>query len=232
MVNINQVAEIGLLIGEPARTSMLCALMDGQALTATELARCANVTPQTASAHLAKLTEAGLLDMQKQGRHRYHRIASAEVARLLESVMQIAADTPRRKVTTGPRDKAMCYARTCYDHFAGRLGVAITDQLVHMQLVTFEGEAGTISTKGIEHLASFGINIDEQAGKRRTRRPICRPCLDWSERRPHIAGRVGAAICQHFLDNRLVLRKNGTRVLTVTRKGEQALKDIFQIRRL
>jgi len=229
-MNINQVAEIGLLIGEPARTNMLFALMDGQALTATELARCANITPQTASAHLAKLTDAGLLEMQKQGRHRYHRIASADVARLLESVMQIAADKPQRKIVTGPRDEAMRHARTCYDHFAGRLGVAITDQMIAMKLISFEGEAGTISPKGIDHLARFGINVDEPAGKRRTRRPICRPCLDWSERRHHIAGRVGAAICTHFLDNKLVTRKDGSRTLTITRKGEQALKDIFQIR--
>ncbi len=235
MVNTNQIAEIGLLVGEPARAAMLAALMDGQALTATELARCANVTPQTASSHLARLTSGELLKVEKQGRHRYHRLASPAIARMLEGIMQIASGTapPKRKIAPGPRDEAMRRARTCYDHFAGRLGVAITDALVTQGVIELDDEAGLIFDDGIEFLGRHGIDLTRvPPGRRVSTRPLCRPCLDWSERRPHVAGKVGASICAHFFQRKFVRRIKGTRALEVTPGGYEALRKMFGVRHL
>ncbi|MEX1152472.1 ArsR/SmtB family transcription factor [Parvibaculum sp.] len=232
MVNTNRLAEIGSLVGEPARAAMLLALMDGRALTATELARSAGITPQTASTHLARLTSADLLRMARQGRHRYHRLASPDIARLLEDIMQIASLTarPERRIATGPRDAVMRRARTCYDHFAGQLGVAITGALVTRRVIEFDDEAGLISADGIAFLARFGIGI--APGSQTSTRPLCRPCLDWSERRPHVAGKVGAAICTHFLEKKFVRRIGDTRALEITPPGIKALREMFGIRNL
>jgi DNA-binding transcriptional ArsR family regulator len=231
MVNPNQIAAIAQLIAEPARTAMLIALIDGKALTASELAQVANITPQTASGHLARLTGAALIRASKQGRHRYHRLASAEVARMLEGLMQAAAYSlpPQRKLTTGPGDAAMRRARTCYDHLAGELGVAIADALVAKGAVEFEDEAGLVTPEGLEFAARFGFDAGLGGTGRRSARPLCRPCLDWSERRPHIAGRFGAAICSRFLDQAYVHRLGNTRTIAVTPKGRTALKAIFGI---
>ena len=230
MVNPNQVAEIAQLIGEPARAAMLIALIDGKALTASELAQAAGVTPQTASGHLARLATADLLKVSKQGRHRYHRLASADVARMLESLMQTATrNLPQpRHVVTGPGDAAMRKARTCYDHLAGELGVAITDALIARGAIEFEDEAGLVTPQGLELAARFGFAPDGDMS-RRTARPLCRPCLDWSERRPHLAGRLGAAICTRFMEAGYVRRIGNTRALSVTPKGRAALREIFGI---
>lgn len=229
MVNTNRMAEIGLLIGEPARAAMLDALMDGRALTAGELAGVAGVTPQTASGHLARMTEANLLAVERQGRHRYHRLASAEVAELIESVARIAAITlpETRRPVTGPRDAQMRLARTCYDHLAGGLGVAVTDALVTRGVIAFDDGAGIVAPDGLARLAALGIAVEDAA--RRTTRPLCRPCLDWSERRPHLAGRLGASVCRHFLERHWVTRVNGSRALSITPKGRQALRTQFGI---
>ena len=230
MVNTNRMAEIGLLIGEPARAAMLDALMDGRALTAGELAGVAGITPQTASGHLARLAEANLLAVERQGRHRYHRLASAEVAELIESVARIAAVTlpaPVRKPVTGPRDAQMRLARTCYDHLAGGLGVAVTDALVARDVIAFDDGAGIVTPDGMTRLAALGIAVD--GPPKRSARPLCRPCLDWSERRPHLAGRLGAAVCRHFLDQHWVTRVDGSRALRITPKGRQALRERFGI---
>lgn len=232
MVSTNQIAEIGTLVGEPARAAILAALMDGRALTATELSHVAGVTPQTASSHLARLTAAKLVTVQKQGRHRYHRLARPEVARMLEGMMQIAATNetrPARKLVTGPRDEAMARARTCYDHFAGRLGVAISDRLIEERAVELDSESGLLTAKGTAFLEARGIEL---TGKRKSSRPVCRPCLDWSERRPHIAGKLGAAICSHYFDQGYVRRRNGTRALEITPPGRRALRDMFGISEL
>ena len=235
MVNTNQVAEVGLLVGEPARAAMLMTLMDGQALTASELARCAGVTPQTASSHLSRMLAASLLSVEKQGRHRYFRLASPEIARMLEGIMRIAshATVAPRKVFTGPRDEAMRTARTCYDHFAGRLGVAIADAMARQGVIRFEDEAGIVTTKGLKFFEKRGIALplrDGAPGKVRSKRPLCRPCLDWSERRPHIAGGLGASICEHFLDKKYVRRVKGTRAVEITHKGHDVLREAFGVR--
>jgi DNA-binding transcriptional ArsR family regulator len=233
MVSTNQIAEIGMLVGEPARAAILGALMDGRAFTATELSRVAGVTPQTANSHLARLTSANLVAVQKQGRHRYHRLARPEVARMLEGIMQIASDdslAPKRKVVTGPRDVAMQRARTCYDHFAGRLGVAIADNLVAEGVVELGSESGLLTEHGTAFLSQCGIEVsDEHLTKRKSSRPVCRPCLDWSERRPHIAGKLGVAICTHYFDKGFVRRRKGTRALEITPAGARALREMFGI---
>jgi len=227
-MNTNQIAHIAGLVGEPARTAMLVALMDGRALTARELADAGHITAQTASRHLALLVEAGLLRLERQGRHRYHRLASADVARVLEGLMQLAVQQPApepRRVVVGPRDAALRTARTCYDHIAGRLGVAITEHLLDEGAMAFDGDAGGhVTAQAAPVLQRLGIDAatDPGAGGKR---PHCRPCLDWSERRMHVAGRLGAVICSHCLDQGWLLRRSDTRALEITPGGAVALRN-------
>ena len=191
-------AEVASLAGDPARAAMLHALMDGRALTASELARVAGVTPQTASGHLARMTAAGLLQVAKQGRHRYHRLATQAVAQMIESIMQVASglEAMRPAPATGPRDAAMRAARTCYDHLAGHLGVTLADALVAGGHVELTHDAGLVTDSGIALLGRIGIDVALlTAHHGKTTRVLCRPCLDWSERRAHLAGAVGAALC-------------------------------------
>src|SRR5262249_44078750 len=197
MANNALFATVAALSGDPARAAMLQALMDGRALTASELARVAGVTPQTATGHLSRMTAAGLLSVEKQGRHRYHRLATAAVAQMMESIMQVAMglETGRPKLTVGPRDAAMRAARTCYDHLAGRLGVALADALVANGRAEISNEGGMITEAGAEFLGRIGIDV-AALQERRGRRVLCRACLDWSERRPHLAGSVGAELCR------------------------------------
>jgi DNA-binding transcriptional ArsR family regulator len=225
MTTTYRIAEVAAHVGEPARAAMLAALMDGRALTATELAGVAGITPQTASTHLARLTAASLLRVERQGRHRYHRLAAPEVARMLEGVMRLAAGRDRPLVV-GPRDAALRRARTCYDHLAGRLGVAIADALVAARAVELDDDAGLVTDGGVALLRRAGI--DGLAAAPSTR-PLCRPCLDWSERRFHLAGKLGAAICRHALERCWVRRLPATRALEITAAGHAALRDVFAI---
>ena len=224
-------AEVAALSGDPARAGMLHALMDGRALTASELARAAGVTPQTASGHLLRMTTVGLLSVEKQGRHRYHRLASPSVARMIESIMQVAAELEpdRKKFTVGPRDAALRTARTCYDHFAGRLGVALADALVARGHVELTSDAGILTQTGIEFLSGVGIDIQPMLARRTVRsgRVLCRACLDWSERRLHLAGAVGAAICSYSFENGWTRRLDGTRAVLVTPKGNGIFTEKF-----
>jgi len=233
MATTHQIAEIASHLAEPARIAMLAALMDGRALTATELASVAAITPQTASTHLARLTLAHLLRVERQGRHRYHRLATPEVARMLEGVMQLASAREGDGFTplVGPRDEALRNARTCYDHIAGRLGVAIADGLVNAGAVELDDDAGLVTERGVGLLRRAGIDV-AASGAPKTARParrLCRACLDWSERRVHIAGRLGAAIGRHALEQRWVRRLEDTRALEVTAAGRTALRQAFAI---
>lgn len=222
-------AAIAALAGDPTRAGMLQALMDGRALTATELARVAGIAPQTASGHLAQLTAAGLVAMQKQGRHRYHRLATPAVARMLESIMQVASEREpaRPRLTTGPRDAGLRKARTCYDHLAGQLGVALADALLRRGHAELTEDAGIVTDKGLTFLAGLGIDVRTPAASGRV---LCRPCLDWSERRPHLAGRIGAVLCDHSLAQGWIRRLDGTRAVTITPKGQRLFHEAFDVR--
>lgn len=221
-------AQVAALAGDPARAGMLHALMDGRALSASELARVAGVTPQTATGHLGRMTAAGLLCVEKQGRHRYHRLATPAVAQMIEGIMRVASalDPERPKVVVGPRDAAMRIARTCYDHLAGRLGVALADALVDGGHAEMTGDGGMVTETGVAFLGRVGIDVAPLLD-RRGKRVLCRPCLDWSERRPHIAGAVGSALCQTCFARGWVRRIDGTRALAVTPAGRMALGRAF-----
>ena len=225
MSSVARLAEIGALIGDPARCAMLVALMDGRALTASELARVAGVTPPTASSHLAQLSQANLLCVIRQGRHRYHQIASAEVARMLEGLMAVASRTgaPPRAVATGPRDKGMRHLRTCYDHLAGQLAVAMADSMAARGEIVLGPDGGRLTPAGEGLLAKLSIRLAVEPVR------LVRPCLDWSERRPHLAGAIGAALCARCLDMGWLRRRDGTRALLITPAGEQGFRARFGV---
>lgn len=229
MPSIAAIAETAALLGEPARTAMLAALLDGRALTAGELAATAGVTPQTASLHLGRLTEAGLLAVERQGRHRYHRLASPAVAQLLEGLMQVADASPTRRPPrrTGPADEALRRARTCYDHLAGRLGVALTDALVARGQLELEADGGALTPAGEAFLDRLGLPAPSAAARRGRR--FCRPCLDWSERRPHLAGALGAALCAHCFGQGWLRHLPDSRAVAVTPAGQLALARQFGV---
>jgi DNA-binding transcriptional ArsR family regulator len=233
MTSQSAFTEVAALAGDPARAGMLHALMDGRALTASELARVAGVTPQTASGHLARLAVAGLLAVEKQGRHRYHRLTSPAVAQMVEGIMQVAsglaADRPR--LVVGPRDPALRAARTCYDHLAGRLGVALADALVEGGQIELARDGGMVTDAGFAFFDRIGIDLDSVMTRsaRRSARVLSRPCLDWSERRPHVAGTIGAALCAHGFAKGWIRRNNDTRAVTITPKGQQVFRDKFHL---
>lgn len=207
---------------------MLHALMDGRALTATELAGAASVAPQTASGHLGKLLTARLVSVQQQGRHRYYRLASPAVARMMESIMRVAWEgKPPSGPLTGPRDLAMRTARTCYDHLAGRLGVRLTDALLARGRVELADDAGVVTPSGTRFFHKLGIPVGSL--NVRGRRMLCCPCLDWSERRPHLGGALGAALCTHSLGEGWVRRVRGSRALLITPKGMRAFREQFGV---
>lgn len=222
----NAIAEVAALIGDAARANILSALLGGKALTAGELASRAGVTPQTTSGHLAKLAAAGLIALEKQGRHRYYRLAAPEIAQAMESLMTVAAAGPQRHRPTGPRDEAMRIARTCYDHLAGRLGVALADSLGHAGHVVFCDGAGLVTDDGRHFLTDFGIDLTPRATDQR---PLCRTCLDWSERRPHLAGRLGAALLWRTLELGWIARAGDSRAIRITRAGEEGFARNFRI---
>lgn len=231
MSTISRFSEIAALLGDAARAVMLDALMDGRALTASELAGVAGITPQTASGHLARLVDAGLLRVTQQGRHRYHRLASPEVARMVEGIMQVAAASrpAQAKLSVGPRDAALRAARTCYDHLAGGLGVALADALIASGTIELGEDGGALTSAGTKRMRAIGIDIDAIATGRRSARMLCRPCLDWSERRPHLAGALGAALCAHCFDRSWIRRVAGTRAVSVTPEGRRALHATFGV---
>lgn len=240
MLSTSSIAKTATLLGDVARASMLAALMDGRALTATELARVAGITPQTASGHLARLVDAGLVARECQGRHRYHRLASPAVAHMIESIMALATDPdnpgiPQRppEPVVGPRDKALRYARTCYDHLAGQLAVEITDSLIEAGRIELSSDGGILTDDGDSFMRSLGIDVDavrHRSSSRGTRRTFCRPCLDWSERRFHIGGGLGVAMCECYLDKGWIRRAAGSRAVTVTPQGRQAIGVAFGLR--
>jgi DNA-binding transcriptional ArsR family regulator len=219
-------AEIAALVGDPARANILCALLEGRALTATELAFAAGVSPQTTSGHLAKLHGARLIDLCRQGRHRYYRLAGPHVGQMLESIMSVALTGPPRYQPRARIDDQMRQARTCYDHLAGCLGVAIADRLVALDYVVLGPEAGEVSEAGATFLGHMGVDLSAARSRKRV---FCRPCVDWTERRPHIGGAVGAALATRCFDLGWIERIRDSRALTVTPAGRRGLAELLEL---
>jgi DNA-binding transcriptional ArsR family regulator len=217
--------EVAALVGDTARATILAALMGGQALTASELASLAGVTPPTASEHLVKLVAARLLSVTSQGRFRYYRIASPLVARMLESIIAVAAiEVPPRYQPRSMRDDQLRFARTCYDHLAGQLGVAIAEALVAQGHVVLAEDGGEVTDTGRRLLTGFGVDLNP-----RSKRIFCKPCLDWSERRYHVAGLVGAEIWRRVLELGWVERRRETRAVRLTTTGRAGLRATFGV---
>src|SRR5262245_52394610 len=227
MVAAANMVEVAALVGDTARATMLAALMNGQALTGTELAFLARISPSTASEHLTKLVDARLVAVTKQRRFRYYRIASPLVAAMLESIKAVAAiEVPPRYQPRSIRDDALRFARTCYHHLAGQLGVAIADALVVNGHIVLGDDGGEVTETGAALLHDFGADLTSQS---RTKRVFCRPCLDWSERRYHLAGRVGTEICRCCLELGWLRRDRDTRAVTITPVGRVGLAETFGV---
>ena len=230
-----QFSQIASLIGEPARAKILWNLLDGRAFTATELSLVADVSPQSASMHLSRLTEANLLAVERQGRHRYYKFANAEVAAAVEAIANLLPPGKPTRPDTIPGNGHIQYCRSCYDHLAGKIGVAITDRLLHNKLIAMArsgagGAAGDeyeVTTAGRKWFAGLGIGIEELQARRRV---FSRPCLDWSERRHHMAGSLGAALLEKMLQEDWIRTTRNSRALLVTGKGEKKLQESLGLR--
>lgn len=226
MIEGPYIAEAAALIGDPSRATMLSALMDGRALTATELAYASGITPQTASGHLARLSEARLVEVEKQGRHRYYRLANEHVAHALEALMTLAVHGAPRHRPTGPKDDAIRFARTCYDHLAGRVGVALTQSLLSEGSLKQNDRTFALTTEGRSRLGNFGLDLSKLSAGRRV---VAGRCLDWSERTPHLGGALGALLLKELEERDWVLRNSGSRAVTLTKAGKAGLRKEFGI---
>src|ERR1700719_2837820 len=218
------IAMVAALVGDPARANMLTALLTGRALTASELAHQAGITPQTASSHLGKLEAGGLIEPEKQGRHRYYRLTGPDVAGVLEG---LAARAGHMRLRTGPKDPALRRARICYDHLAGDLGVQMLDSMKKQRLVRQRKQDIELTAEGERFLAkTLQISAKTLA---HPRRPVCKACLDWSERRHHLAGTLGAAMMSRFTELKWAARDPtpGSRVVNFSRNGEKRFAALF-----
>lgn len=222
MKDVPDISRVASLIGDPARANMLSALMTGRALTATELACEAGVTKQTASAHLSRLVGGGLLKQVAQGRNRYFSIADADVAAAIEALDAVAAKGAGRRVRPGPKDTALRRARVCYDHLAGELGVDLFERLEARGLIAVSEGGAALTAKGERKFSTLGVDI---AALKRGRRPVCRPCLDWSERKFHLGGALGKSLLDEILARKWAARSRNDRTARFTAWGEQALRD-------
>ncbi len=218
---------VASLVGDPARANMLTALLSGRALTASELAQEAGITPQTASSHLAKLEAGGLIEPEKQGRHRYYRLTDPDVAGVLEGLAGLAARAGHMRVRTGPKDPALRRARICYDHLAGDLGVQMLESMKAQKLVRQKKQDIELTSEG-ERFLERNLQISP-AMLAHPRRPVCKACLDWSERRHHLAGTLGAALMARFSELKWADRDPtpGSRVVNFSRTGEKRFAALF-----
>jgi DNA-binding transcriptional ArsR family regulator len=226
MITGPMIAEVAALVGDPARATILSALLDGRALTASELALAARITPQTASSHLAKLTEAGLLSVARNGRHRRFRLASPMVADMIDGIVAVALQKRPRYRPLSRLARALSAARICYDHLAGRLSVDLTDSLVARGYFVPGDEAAEITPDGARFFTEFGIELP---APRSSRRPFCRLCLDWTERRPHIAGAAGAALTNRYFALGWMERMERGHAVVVTPSGRRGFRETFGI---
>jgi DNA-binding transcriptional ArsR family regulator len=214
------IAPIAALIGNPACSQMLMALMAGPALTVTELAEEVGLALPTVSGHLTRLERAGLVAMERQGRHRYFRLAGPEVAAAIEGMMPLAARAGHLRVRPGPREPELRYARSCYDHLAGNLAVKIFDDLTANHVLDKRGDTLNLTPQGTRFFAKRGVDIDALT---RSHRPLCRACLDWSERRSHLAGSLGAAIFAAILARKWAARDRRSRIVRFAKGGEDKI---------
>jgi len=222
-------SRIGALLADPGRAAMLWALMDGSARPAGELTMVAGLSPSAASAHLARLTEGGLLAVEERGRHRYFRIASPDIAASIEALANVAQVSAPQRMTPRPARTVpvdMRYARTCYDHMAGELSVQLFERMLSHKLLNLHGNTLEATEDGAAQLARWGIDV---AGQHSRRRPFACTCPDWSERRPHIAGAVGTALCRTCFAQGWLRRIDGTRAVIVTPAGHLALRRSFAL---
>jgi len=205
---------------------MLTSLLDGRALAAGELARTANVSPQSASMHLSLLLEGGLVKVAQDGRHRYYQIASRDVAHAVEALGVIAS--PRKQKPLGEGDP-ICYARTCYDHLAGAMAVTLAESLEQCRYLVACADSDRdfdVTATGEEFFKQWRIDVNELRSKQRS---LARRCLDWTERRDHVAGALGAAICQRFVELRWVARDRNSRIVRVTPSGRRQLEQLIHV---
>jgi len=223
MGDTDMLAEVAGLLGEPARTRILTALLGGCALTGKELAYFAGVTAPTASSHLSRLVAGELLVMEKQGRCHYYRLKSAEVARAIEGLMTVAASPPKGWPPGHRVEPALRDARMCYDHMAGRLGVSLCDMMQRRDYVVLVDGGVELTEAGARFLTGLGVDLEQARGAKRR---YCRSCIDWTERRPHISGAVGAGLAQVFLERSWIARIPDSRALTVTAGGRKKLAEL------
>ncbi len=220
------IALLGSLIGDPARANMLSALMSGKALTASELALVAGVTGSTASSHLKKLLEAGLLRQRRQGRHRYFALSDDDVSSVLEALMGLAAKRGHMRMRTGPKDPMLRKARVCYNHLAGEMGVQLFDSLVAQQFLRAKGDELCLTSAGHLFVCEFGIDVKALGS---ARRPLCKSCLDWSVRKTHLAGSLGTAFLDHFNKIGWTKRREGSRIIAFSKSGEKKFLSQFPL---
>ncbi|AUS87243.1 transcriptional regulator [Lysinibacillus sp. YS11] len=219
-------AEIAALLGETSRATILASMMDGRFHTASELAYMAAIKPQTASFHLAKLVEGKLIKVEKQGRHRYFQLAGEDIAQFLESFLAISPPPEVRSLKQSSQIKLLQDARTCYDHLAGKLGVQLTESMLKAGYLTLEGKQFVLTDEGILFFTTFGIDLN---ALKRKRRSFSHACLDWSERRYHLAGALGCELLNQFFNLGWLLRVPSIRAIKVTEKGKIGFKEVFHL---
>jgi DNA-binding transcriptional ArsR family regulator len=222
----NQFSSIATLIGDKARSIMLWSLLDGRAYTATELSVCANISSQSASNHLSKMLDANILITEKQGRHRYYRYASPEIAQVIESMASLVPVSSASRKISDPKANNFTYARTCYDHLAGTLGVAIANSLVEKGILEISGKSYDVTATGNDWLSSMGIDM---GNLKRQKRSFAHQCLDWSERKPHLGGALGASLLAALIQKDWIRKKWNSREILITPMGKRELKREFGI---
>ncbi|MCX4026832.1 winged helix-turn-helix transcriptional regulator [Endozoicomonas sp. SM1973] len=218
---------IASLIGDSARARMLIALMGGKALTATELSLEADITPQTASSHLSKLVEGKLVVVRKQGRHKYFQLQGVEVAELLEQLLNISSVNQHSKISTGPSDNRLRNARVCYDHLAGELGVMLYDSLLANDKITENNDVAALTAGGRTFFGSLGVNFNQFD---KAKRPLCKSCLDWSERRSHLAGSIGQWVLTDIFSKGWAIKDLDTRAVQFTQHGLKQFCKLYTLR--
>ncbi len=225
-MNVPNIVEVSSLIGDPSRAAILLSLLDGRALPASELAHRARISPQTASSHLSKLVNGGLLVVEVHGRHRYYRLRNSEVAQVLEGLLSIAPPPQIRSLRQSDEMRLLRHARTCYDHLAGEIGVKLTESMLKRGLLEADGKEYALTASGADTLASIGVVA---SSLKRGRRAFARPCLDWTERRHHLAGALGAAVTARMFELGWLKRSSSSRAVTVTDAGRAGLYQTFQV---